>query len=339
MQECGVRPDVNTYNTRIRAAGTQFTCVTGTKSTNMRAACVLMSTLATHASGQVLSLLALLAQKVRILVQKTANTKSRHTAARRGDLEKVLALLLELERTHAAQHHQLQQLQLAQAPATEVAPLSGGAAKGAVGPTDMTDMSGMKGGIRRSDMTYIGGPSDMTYALVCEACGLVGEVELAKKFMQRMGPQAAGDALRIAYTGLMQAYSTQDMPEKALDVALAAQRVLILLHMCSAYCYICVRMLLHMCPHGCGDSCAAGPPTPMRHMFKFKQTLMSNVFRVLLHMCRHALTYVSAYSLICILMLLHMCPHNSAYVSSYCYICVLILLFMCPHTATYVSSY
>ena len=138
-----------------------------------------VNTCNTHASGKVLTLLALLVPEVRILVQKTTNTKSRHTTARRGDLEKVLALLLELERTHAAQLQQLQQQQLAQAPATDVAPPSGGVAKAAVGPTDVTDMSDMKGGIRRSDMTYIVGPSDMTYALVCEACGLVGEVELA----------------------------------------------------------------------------------------------------------------------------------------------------------------
>jgi hypothetical protein len=56
---------------------------------------------------------------------------------------------------------------------------------------------------------------------------------------------------------------------------------------------------------------------------------------ILLHMCPHTPTYVSSYSYICVLVLLHMCPHTPTYVSSYSYICVLILLHMCPHTATH----
>ena len=88
--------------------------------------------------------------------------------------------------------------------------------------------------------------------------------------------------------------------------------------------------------------------------------------RILLHMCPHTATHVSSYCYICVLILIYMCPRTTTYVvlqareapsphttaymsssiyssmrtymSSYCYICVLILLYMCPHTTTYVSS-
>jgi hypothetical protein len=79
----------------------------------------------------------------------------------------------------------------------------------------------------------------------------------------------------------------------------------------SSFCYICVLIILCMCPH----------------------------------------TAICVLTATCVLILLHMCPHPAAYVSSYCYLCVssycyicvlillhmsLILLHMCPHTATYV---
>jgi hypothetical protein len=72
-----------------------------------------------------------------------------------------------------------------------------------------------------------------------------------------------------------------------------------------AYCYICVLMLLYMCPHGMWT--------------------------------RHA----QAYCYICVLMLLYillyMCPHatiyTAIYVSSCYYICVLMLLYMRPHAS------
>jgi hypothetical protein len=121
--------------------------------------------------------------------------------------------------------------------------------------------------------------------------------------------------------------------------------VLILLHMCphtiiyvssdttyvSAYYYICVRILLNMCPH------------------------------TYYYMWPHTTTYVSSYhaslplGYICVICVripsllalgIYMCPHTTAiYVSSYYYMCVLILLckrslllHMCPHTTTQVSS-
>jgi hypothetical protein len=84
----------------------------------------------------------------------------------------------------------------------------------------------------------------------------------------------------------------------------------------SAYCYTCVRTLLHMGAFG----------------------YLSSVL-ILLHICPHTAVYVSSYCCVCVLILLHICPHTAVYVSSYCCVCVLILLCMCPHTAVYVSSY
>jgi hypothetical protein len=62
---------------------------------------------------------------------------------------------------------------------------------------------------------------------------------------------------------------------------------------------------------------------------------------ILLYMCPHTTTmYVSSCYYVCVLILLYMCPHTTIYVSSYCCICVLILLlYMCPHATMYVSSY
>ena len=61
--------------------------------------------------------------------------------------------------------------------------------------------------------------------------------------------------------------------------------------------------------------------------------------RILLCMCPHTTVYVSAYYCVCVLILLCMCPHTTVYVSAYYCVCVLILLCMCPHTTVYVSSY
>ena len=45
----------------------------------------------------------------------------------------------------------------------------------------------------------------------------------------------------------------------------------------------------------------------------------------------HAVSYVSSYCFLCVLIILYMRPHTAMYACSYC--C------MCPHTAIYVSSY
>ena len=58
---------------------------------------------------------------------------------------------------------------------------------------------------------------------------------------------------------------------------------------------------------------------------------------ILLYLCPHTTTCVSSYcyicphTTVCVLQLLYMCPHTI--------ICVLILLYKCPHTAIIVSSY
>jgi hypothetical protein len=69
------------------------------------------------------------------------------------------------------------------------------------------------------------------------------------------------------------------------------------------WCYICVVILLYMCPH----------------------TAVSSYC----YMCPHTTIYVSSYCYICVVILLCMCPHTATYVSPCCYICVLILIYMC----------
>jgi hypothetical protein len=56
---------------------------------------------------------------------------------------------------------------------------------------------------------------------------------------------------------------------------------------------------------------------------------------ILLRMCPHTAAYVSSCCCVCVFILLHMCPLSTAYVSAYCCVCVLMLLRMCPHTAAY----
>ncbi len=60
---------------------------------------------------------------------------------------------------------------------------------------------------------------------------------------------------------------------------------------------------------------------------------------IILYMCPHTATFVSSCYYICVLILLCMFPRSTTYVSSYYYVCVLVLLYMCPHTTMYVSSF
>ncbi len=68
----------------------------------------------------------------------------------------------------------------------------------------------------------------------------------------------------------------------------------------SSYCYICVLILLYMCPH----------------------TAMCVL--ILLYVSSYCYI-VSSYYYVCVLILLYICPHTAIYVSS--------LLHMCPHTS------
>ncbi len=119
----------------------------------------------------------------------------------------------------------------------------------------------------------------------------------------------------------------------------------------SSYYYICVLILLYMCPHT-ADVCW--------------RLLTYEGVSGALQVCPHTTIYVSSYCYICVLILLCMCPHTAdvcwcmltyadvcvAGVSSYYYVCVLIQLTyadvcwrmltyalqVCPHTTIYVSS-
>jgi hypothetical protein len=98
-------------------------------------------------------------------------------------------------------------------------------------------------------------------------------------------------------------------------------------------CYICVRILLYMCPHATKKLCAA--KLNRIHLLLYASSHSYTCVFILLYMCPHTAIYVSSYCYIppciCVLTLLHMCLHTTVHVSSYCYICVLILLYMCPH--------
>jgi hypothetical protein len=93
----------------------------------------------------------------------------------------------------------------------------------------------------------------------------------------------------------------------------------ILLHMCphtiiinvSAYYYICVLILLYLCAH-------------LRRLCCWQLFLP-------LYMCAHTTINVSSYYYMCVLILLYMCPHATTYMSSYYY--------LCSHTTAYVSAY
>ena len=59
---------------------------------------------------------------------------------------------------------------------------------------------------------------------------------------------------------------------------------------------------------------------------------------ILLCLCPHASIYVFSYYYTCVLILLHMCPHATTYVrlpAEALYMC----LYMCPHTAIYVLTH
>jgi TPR repeat protein len=57
---------------------------------------------------------------------------------------------------------------------------------------------------------------------------------------------------------------------------------------------------------------------------------------ILLYMCPHTTVDVSSHTFICVLILLHMCPHTPSYVCTHYYVCVLIHLYLCAHTTMYV---
>jgi hypothetical protein len=108
-------------------------------------------------------------------------------------------------------------------------------------------------------------------------------------------------------------------------------------HEQSSYCYICVLILLYMCPHT--TMCVSAYYYICVLMLLCICALPQSARSTRLSRTRLSLLYVSSYGYICVLILEWMCPHTTIYVSSYCYVCVLRLERMCPHTAMYASSF
>ena len=132
----------------------------------------------------------------------------------------------------------------------------------------------------------------------------------------------------------------------------------------SLYCYLCVLMLLYVCPHTAmyvSSCCHWALRVCWTGDFSSVYSLCicmcphTGIYLCMcpLYMCphtpiyAHTTIYVSSYcylsvcvlcmcTLICVFILLNVCPHTATEVSSCCCMCVLILLCMCPHTAAQV---
>jgi len=112
----------------------------------------------------------------------------------------------------------------------------------------------------------------------------------------------------------------------------------------SSYCYICVLILLYMCPR---------TDISFWYFSFFLISFLSVVSFSFSLRCVNMLVDLPALFLsipmfdrmgryhqhMCVLILLYICPHTAICLSSYCYMSVLILLCVCSRTAIYVSSY
>jgi hypothetical protein len=113
-----------------------------------------------------------------------------------------------------------------------------------------------------------------------------------------------------------------------------------LLYMCHHMCvlYVCTSApfaLLYMCP----ASQRATERTVCATIYVSSCYYICVL--MLLYMCPHATMYVSSCYYICVLILLYMCPETGergAHRLRY-YICVIMLLYMCPHANIHVSAY
>ena len=127
------------------------------------------------------------------------------------------------------------------------------------------------------------------------------------------------------------------------DAGVLCSRVLPTIYV-SAYCYICVLILLYVCPHTimCALILTLLFLLPLRTfhcgpLYKARKPEASmNVHSTRLVSLRNFNYYIfkknfNYYTIICVLILLYTCPHNTIYMSAYCY--------MCPHTNVCVSSY
>ncbi len=91
----------------------------------------------------------------------------------------------------------------------------------------------------------------------------------------------------------------------------------------SSYYYICVLILLYVCPH-------VAYMSMLSTLRPFRRSCSMCVC-----MCPHSNTYVSSYYYIsvlhnymCVVIQQYMCPHTTIHASSYYYTCVLILLYI-----------
>ncbi len=114
------------------------------------------------------------------------------------------------------------------------------------------------------------------------------------------------------------------------------------------YCYICVLILLCVCPHTVATAAREpadrepGEGSCICVIYYYTAIYVSSTTIYVssyYNMSPHTTIYVSSCYYVCVLMLLYMRPHTAMYASSYYYTCVRILLYMCPYTTIYVSSY
>jgi hypothetical protein len=104
----------------------------------------------------------------------------------------------------------------------------------------------------------------------------------------------------------------------------------LILQYVSSYHYVCVLILLNMCPH----------TTVYLSSIQYYYACVL----ILLCMCPRAAMYLSTYYY-SVVIPLYICPHTTIHVSTFYYmcprstICVLILLHMCPHSTMYMCPH
>ena len=115
------------------------------------------------------------------------------------------------------------------------------------------------------------------------------------------------------------------------------------------YTTICVRILLHMCPHTTiyvsAYYCVYICVLILLVCVDRREGLVDLVTPgTLLHMCPHTVSSYCCSSVAAVAAMLQqhylcvriLCPHTAIYVSSYCYVCVLMLLYMCHQGSLHV---
>jgi hypothetical protein len=99
----------------------------------------------------------------------------------------------------------------------------------------------------------------------------------------------------------------------------------------SSYCYVCVLILLRMCPHTACCFALVRAYILIVHIY-------DSAYIRKVDICVLMLLCMSSYCSICVLILRDAAHSSVIDTATYCYMCVRILLYMCPHPAIYVSS-